>query len=144
MTETPTTPEETLRAIAKSGRDSYSLATDNGWSQRESDLAAYQAVFNAGRSQTGGPIQIGCAKCGRPMFAQDADNTPVNDSMEVCSGCSWELALWLGRSQALEEAAQIVREAMSRVQAGTDKWYGFQNVAVAIDARAAAIPGDTP
>ena len=54
MTDTPITPEptdEALRAIAKRGRDSYSLATDNGWSQRESDLAAYQAVFNAGRSQ---------------------------------------------------------------------------------------------
>lgn len=45
---TPPTAEE-LRAIANRGRDAYSLATDDDWSERESSLAAYEALYAAGR-----------------------------------------------------------------------------------------------
>lgn len=46
---TPNPSDDELRAIAKRGRDAYSLATDNGWSERESNLAAYESLYVAGR-----------------------------------------------------------------------------------------------
>lgn len=47
----PTEPSDNeLREIANRGRAGYSLATDNNWSERESNVAAYRELWHAGRS----------------------------------------------------------------------------------------------
>jgi hypothetical protein len=48
-TATKAPSKDELRAVVKSARDSYSLATDYGWSERESDLCVYEALYRAGQ-----------------------------------------------------------------------------------------------
>lgn len=49
MTDNTLPTADELRAISNRGRDAYSLATDDDWSERESSLAAYEALYAAGR-----------------------------------------------------------------------------------------------
>lgn len=100
----PMTRGELIDAVA---RVVHNYAWDDtAWGMRVAQHQAKEQALNAAtRLYEGGwlvarssgvadpdEVRIKCARCGRPMIAQTDDPEPDNDAMEVCSGCSWEVA----------------------------------------------------